>query len=241
MGKATISSGLARWRTPQILFLVVTGAILLACIGCCALLLFANNSQPNEAVIPLGMALVCFGSFAFPLLALIYLLFFTPESIRPEQVIDRWSNLIDGGHGQRTRIIASLYRGLAELDPPQTMTNERSLASGRWFGGGGRRPFVVISQTGNFRLQPYRIYVSIRDYGNALQTSWYLVAKPTVWQAMLQRFGLLNLDFFEEEDLRAYVTAVHHCFIASVIELMTMLSQDTSNLNRTSKGFLGVS
>lgn len=229
-------------RLPHLVFLALAGVILLSCAGCCVVLVLADDAQTTSSAFSLGTLLFCFASLAIPTLAALYLLFVTPEAIRPQQVIDRWGNLVDGGHGHRQQVIDALHRSLVALDPPQTLADERMLASGRIFGGSGeRRPFVVVSHSGNFRLEPYRIYVSVRDYGNALQTSWYLVAKPTFWQALLQRVGLLSLDFFEEEDLRGYVTAVHHCFIQAVVELLTTLGQDDDRLDRTSKGFLGVS
>ena len=83
------------------------------------------------------------------------------------------------------------------------------------------------------------MFVNVRDYGNALQTSWYLAYLPSAWQRFRGRLGL-DLDLFDEQDLRAYVTVVHHAFIESVIDLLNELGEDT-NINRTSKGFLGVS
>ena len=118
---------------------------------------------------------------------------------------------------------------------------QQTITSGRLFGiVGERRPFSITFYRGNVRLEPYGMFVSVRNYGTALQASWYLIARLTLWQWILQRFGLLDLDFFEEDDLRGHVTAVHHAFIDAVVALLTTLGKDTE-INRTSKGFLGVS
>jgi len=41
--------------------------------------------------------------------------------------------------------------------------------------------------------------------------------------------------------LRAYTTNAHHCLIKAVEKLMTNLNQDTSKIDRKSRGFLGIS
>ena len=235
------SGGRLSGHGSQLIYLGIVGAILLSCLGCCVILLLADDGQSPGSTFSAVTLLFCMTIIVLPVFVLIYLLFFTPESLRSQQVIDHWSTLVEGGKGYRQNVVADLHTRLAELDPPRTLVQERRLASGRILGGSGeRRPFVVVSYEGNVRIAPYRMYVSVRDYGNALQTSWYLVVKPTVWQWLLQRAGLLGLDFFEEEDLRGHVTAVHHAFIDAVIALLTTLGKDTA-INRTSKGFLGVS
>ena len=45
------------------------------------------------------------------------------------------------------------------------------------------------------------------------------------------------LDIFAQQDLRAYVTVVHHCLKEVVEMLMKGLGQDTSKIDGKSKGF----
>jgi hypothetical protein len=51
----------------------------------------------------------------------------------------------------------------------------------------------------------------------------------------------LRFDLFDEQDLRAYVTNVHHSLLKAVENLMLSLKQDPSTIDRKSRGFLGVS
>jgi len=51
----------------------------------------------------------------------------------------------------------------------------------------------------------------------------------------------LDLDLFDEQDLRAYVTNAHHCLLKAVEKLMVALHQDPSKIERKSQGFLGIS
>jgi hypothetical protein len=104
---------------------------------------------------------------------------------------------------------------------------------------GDTRPFVVVRNRANGRIHSYWVFVNVRDYGKTLQTSWYLAYLPTFWQRFRGRLGL-DLDLFDEQDLRAYVSVVHHGLVEAVTDLLTGLGQET-DFDRTSKGFLGIS
>ena len=176
-----------------------------------------------------------------PILILVW-----PEIVRRQQVIDRWDTLIAGGQGQAERVIIATTELLTALQLPQIALQQTDLSPSIFKRlAGTKRPFLVVSQTTNFNLQPYRVYVNVRDYGESLQTSWYLTFQPGLLQRLrmivLRRTNSLMLDLFDEQDLRAYVTAVHQCFIQAVLELLETLGQDNNTLNRTSKGFLGIS
>ncbi|MCD6473249.1 hypothetical protein J7K55_09160 [Candidatus Aerophobetes bacterium] len=50
----------------------------------------------------------------------------------------------------------------------------------------------------------------------------------------------MGIDIFDQQDLRAYVTVTHHCLLKAVENLMKELGQDSSKIERKSKGFLEV-
>lgn len=185
-------------------------------------------------------------SIPFPLLMLVVgvlLVFYisSPERLRREQVIDRWDTLISGGHGHADPIVTSTVWRIDQQQLPRVHYEQCDVSPGILSSLAGKtRPFLVISQSANRRLQPYRMYVNVRDYGDNLQASWYLAYH----RSFFERFKpnpLVQLDLFDEQDLRAYVSAVHHCFTDAVVELVTSLGQDTSRVDRSSKGFLGIS
>jgi len=172
--------------------------------------------------------------------AFIYLIWSTPAFLRRRQVIDRWDMVIAGGSGQSQLVIEATQEHIDEFDPPNVALERADMAPGLWRGlTGDTRPFLIAQNSTNRRIKSYRMFVNVRDYGEALQTSWYLAYLPTIWQRFRGRLGQ-DLDLFDEQDLRAYVTVVHQSFIEAVIDLLNTLGQDT-NVNRTSKGFLGVS
>ena len=163
-------------------------------------------------------------------------------TLRRRHIIERWDSLIVGGHGQAPAVVAAT---LAELDRLALPSLRRQVAT---LGpsvlrrlAGHTRPFLIISHTDNRRLRAFRMYVSARDYGQTLQVAWFLTYQPRPWERVRDQTVLFRLDLFAEQDLRAYVTAVHRCFLQAVLDLLLMLGQDASQLNRSSKGFLGVS
>lgn len=171
---------------------------------------------------------------------LVYLIWNTPTRLRRRQIIDRWDFVVAGGNGRDDTVIDATRVYLSALQPPHVTLHDTMLASGIWRSVlGDVRPFIIVQNTTNSRIRAYRMFVNVRDYGEALQTSWYLAFLPTLWQRLRGRRGL-DLDLFDEQDLRAYVTVVHRCFVQAVIDLIADLGEDIE-VNRTSKGFLGVS
>lgn len=162
----------------------------------------------------------------------------SPARLKREQVVDRWDCLIGGGHGHGDAVIDATIDRIDEQDLPFVAYEERELAASLL--RGGTRPFLVVTHDGNGRLRHYRMHVNVRDYGQNLQTSWFLTYHRGFFEK-LKPDPLVRLDLFDEQDLRAYVTAVHHCFLDSVVDLMVALGQDGSKIERNSKGFLGIS
>lgn len=168
----------------------------------------------------------------------IYMIWNTPDFLVREQVVDRWSMLIAGGNEQADLIIAATVRGIEENEPPDVEVDFVELAARRQQIGGRMLPFLVVRNTSRAGIKPYRMHMNAREYGNNLQVSWYLSFHPSAWQRFRGRLGE-DLDLFDEEELRAYVTVVHQSFTEAVLEALNTLGQDT-NVNRTSQGFLNV-
>ena len=91
--------------------------------------------------------------------------------------------------------------------------------------------------------------MNCRDYGTNLAVDWHLTFRPTFWRAAASLFlvkasttnPLIDLDLFDQQDLRAYVTNAHRCLLRAVDDVVVSLNQDPSKLDRKSKGFLGIS
>jgi len=189
--------------------------------------------------------------------------------VRKEQKVDNWSVLIRGAQGKAGNIFGNTGNFIDQTNVPDVKIEKMAIAPGLVRGlFGGKRDFLVISETGNSNLAPYQMFIGARDYGDNLDVSWYLTYRigygEKAWAsllkipilnilllpfALMRGFGRLakvkkvgfELDLFDEQDLRAYATNVHHCLLQAVDKLMLELNQDPSKIDRKSRGFLGIS
>jgi hypothetical protein len=167
-----------------------------------------------------------------------------------EQVLDTWSMLIGGAQGRANEILQNTEGAIKNSQAP-SITMERKLISPGIIRGlaGAEREFLVVTDEARIKLKPYKAFLNARDYGNNLDVSWYLTYKPSFWQSLASLLPFINaisetlhdLDLFDQQDLRAYVTVAHHSMIGSVEKIMLSLNQDPAKIDRKSKGFLGIS
>lgn len=189
--------------------------------------------------------------------------------VKKEEVVESWSILIGGGQGRPEEIFTNTDNFIAQTKAPNVKNERKKLAPGLFRGlFGAKRDFLVVTETSNPRLKPYQMLIGSRDYGNNLDVSWYLTYRLTFWERVLSLllmipalnlvllpFAMLkgatrlakegkagmDLDLFDEQDLRAYVTNAHHCLVEAVEKMMVDLRQDPSKIDRKSRGFLGIS
>ena len=174
-----------------------------------------------------------------------------PDSIlRQDHVEDSWSMLISKAQGKSEDVFQTTDANIKENNVSFINMARKAIAAGSVSGYlGNTRDFLVVTDNQNMRLSPYKIFINARDYGDNLDVSWYLTFKPGIWQAILSLIPFINViqktlaecDLFDQQDLRAYATVVHHSVIKSVEQLMQSLNQDPSKIERKSRGFLGIS
>jgi hypothetical protein len=163
-----------------------------------------------------------------------------------EEIIDRWSVLIENGKGRANQIFADTEDFIKKSEAPRISVERKEIAPTIAKDIlGVRRNFLVVTNYENPKLVGYKTFICARDYGNNLDVSWYLTYKMGFFEALLSLFSrgryVPKLDLFDEQDLRAYVTNAHHSLLKAVENLMLSLKQDPSTIDRKSRGFLGVS
>jgi len=164
-----------------------------------------------------------------------------------EEVIDRWSVLIENGKGRANQIFADTEDFIKKSEAPRIVVERKEISPAIAKDMlGVTRSFLVVTNYDNPKLVGYKTFICARDYGNNLDVSWYLTYKMSFFEALLSLFPargryVPKLDLFDEQDLRAYVTNVHHSLLKAVENLMLSLKQDPSRIDRKSRGFLGVS
>lgn len=156
--------------------------------------------------------------------------------------------LIENGQGNAEQIYQDTEGLIIESKVPRVEI-DRVTVRPSWLKGllGAERNYVMVANEG---LKDYRMFIGARDYGNSLDISWYLTCEPGFFKKNLSEIlskGAsdkalsFNLDLFQQQDLSAYATVVHHCLLKVIEKIMLNLGQDPSKMDRKSKGFLGIS
>lgn len=169
-------------------------------------------------------------------------------TLKDEKLLDSWGVVIDNAAGNQDQLLARITANLqhGELPGVGWKMVEASPSMFKQLLGKKRQYLMVTSQA----LTDYRMYVGARDYGRHLDVSWFLTVEPGFFKKAFS--GMMTqganpmalsfmLDLFDQQDLRAYVTAVHRCCVRQAVEsLIDELGQDRTRFDWKSKGFLAV-
>jgi hypothetical protein len=163
-------------------------------------------------------------------------------------LLDNWSVLIKDAHAKGEEILRETETILRESKVPDIEIERVKVVQSGLAGLFSKTKEREYLEVTNKDLGHYTMFIGTRDYGNSLDVQWYLIRKPhkKIKEAIKSapkelRRGITGLNIFEQQDLTAYVTSVHHSLLEAVDNLMKKLGQDPSKINRKSKGFLGVS
>ena len=170
------------------------------------------------------------------------------KTLQDEKIIDRWSMIIENGKGKAEQVYKDTGSFIEKSESPGTAIEDVKIRPS-WLKGlfGVERDYLMVTNDG---LNDYRMYIGARDYGNHLDVSWYLTCEPGFFKRTLSdvltkgasdKAMSFNLDLFQQQDLNAYATVVHHCLLKAIEKMMSNLGQDPSKIDRKSKGFLGIS
>lgn len=174
------------------------------------------------------------------------------ESLGEWTILDNWSVLIKDAHGRGEKVLKETEKVIKESKAPDIRMEKVKVGTGGLSGLLSKTKERDYLRVANEDLEHYRMYIGARDYGNNLDVQWYLVrtirrlkrrkiSESLKAVAKDARRGIVGINLFEEQDLRAYVTLIHHSLLEAVENLMASLNQDPSKIERKSRGFLGVS
>lgn len=169
-------------------------------------------------------------------------------TLQDEKIIDRWSMIIENGQGNAEKIYQDAEGFIKQSNAPGVALEKVKVRTS-WLKGllGNERNYVMVA---NESLKDYRMYIGARDYGNNLDVSWYLTCEPGFFKKNISDIMTggasdkalsFSLDIFQQQDLNAYATVIHHCLLKAIEKVMFSLNQDPSKIDRKSKGFLGIS
>jgi hypothetical protein len=163
-------------------------------------------------------------------------------SLEHYKILDKWSTMIENGQGKREQIYQDAMKHIQESKAPginiELVKAKSSVIK-------DERDYLMVT---NAYMKDYRVYIGATDYGKNLNVYWYLTCEPGLMKQLFPDYdrgvtaeGLPRaLDVFEEQEINAYVTVVHHSLLKAVESLMMSLGQEPSRIDRKSRGFLGV-
>lgn len=166
-------------------------------------------------------------------------------TLKEESVLDQWSTIVDSAAGRSHGVLEDIQNRLEAAEIPGGCSWQlEEIKSSGWFSK-VQREFLLV------RLESfgdYRMYVAARDYGIHMDVCRFLTVEPSFFKkAIAEKLSggyaaalSAPKNVLVEQDLKAWVTVVHHCVLDSVSALMSDLGQDPNKIQRQSKGMLEV-
>lgn len=164
-------------------------------------------------------------------------------TLNDQKIQERWGQVIERGSGKTEALYKMTQDFLKEAQAPGVSWEFTEVKTGMF---GSKRVYLLVN---NEALKDFRMYIAARDYGSQLDVQWYMTVEPgflksTISRAIAGEGGeqalSWALNIFDQQELGAYATTVHHCLMKAVDKVATELGQDPSKFNRKSKGFLEV-
>ena len=165
-------------------------------------------------------------------------------TLKEENILDQWSTVLEQAAGHCDALLEDIQRRLeASQIPGGCSWSLVEVQSAAW-SSRVRREFLVV-QVAQFK--DYRMYIAVREYGVHLDVCRMLTMEPGMFRkAMAEELAgdpqalSTPKNILLQQDLRAWVTVVHRAVLGAVEALMKSLGQDTSLINRRSRGFLEI-
>lgn len=165
-------------------------------------------------------------------------------TLKEQTILNEWDMILDHAAGNAQELLDDIVHRLEESQIPGDCTWDIKEVKTEGFWGRVRRDFLIVTLK---QFKDYHIYICIRDYGVHLDCCRFLTIEP----GLVRKWASEKLTGDEEalsapknilvyQDLRAWVTVVHHTVLDSVEALMTKLGKDPKLLNRDSRGFLEI-
>jgi hypothetical protein len=172
-------------------------------------------------------------------------------TLTESKVVDQWFTLLEGCQGEEEGLVRAVEHHLDRLKPPGANWKRDSAAPNMMSAVTGKtRDFLVVRHE---RFSDYIFCIGARDYGTALEVSWYLTGSTQgMILKLLSRIPVLGffvamytmmrgrgLDTFDEQDLASYVAMTHQAVKHAVQHLVEQRKLDVA-IDWKSKGVFAV-
>lgn len=165
-------------------------------------------------------------------------------TLKEESILNEWSMMLGQAAGQGKKVLDEIEQRLEEADIPGECDWSLEQVQSSGFFAKVKREFLIVKLE---QFKDYKIYIAARDYGVHLDCCRFLTVEPgflkqIVSERLTGQADALSAprNILVHQDLKAWVTVVHHAVLDAVEELMVELKQDPKLLNRGSKGLLDI-
>lgn len=166
-------------------------------------------------------------------------------TLKEENVLDEWSMLIDNAADSSDDLLDDIQNRLEQAQiPGGCRWSLEEVKSSTWVAR-VKREFLIVKLD---QFSDYRIYIAAREYGRHLDVCRFTTVEPGFFKKKLAEHltggegAALSApkNILIEQDLKAWVSVVHHAVLDAVGALVKKLGQDPTRIRRESQGYLSV-
>jgi hypothetical protein len=165
-------------------------------------------------------------------------------NLKEETILNEWSTVVLQGAGNASAVLNGIQQRLQASQIPGNCTWSIEECKSGGFLFKTKRELLIVDLE---QFKDYHIYVGIRDYGTHLDCCRFLTIEPGFLKKMVstgiakdENFLSAPKNILVHQDLRAWVTVVHHAVLDSVDDILNKLGQDPKLMQRGSKGMLEI-
>lgn len=170
--------------------------------------------------------------------------FTSSRTLKDELILNEWAMIIDQASGEEVGLINDIKNNLENSSIPGDCHWSIQEVKSKGIISRVKREFLVVHLE---QFSDYHMYIGVRDYGVHLDCCRFLTVEPNVFKKWTSKKLTGFIDSYSvpknillHQDLRAWITVVHHCVLEAVSALMKKLDQDPKLLQRGSKGYLDI-
>lgn len=165
-------------------------------------------------------------------------------TLKEETILNQWSTLLTQGARQAGALMGAIEAQVRAAQIPGGVSVSLDEVQSGGFMSKTRREFLIVKLE---QFSDYRMYIGCRPYGVHLDVCRFVTVEPGFFKkAIANQLGgsadalSAPKNILVEQDLRAWVTTVHHAVLSATESVMRDLGQNPATLNRQSKGFLEI-
>jgi hypothetical protein len=156
-----------------------------------------------------------------------------------ERVIESYNYLVQQGAGREQWVLSETEKLIIDSHMPGVKTEQKDVSQGFL---AEKRKFLVVTHA---KYKEYCMFIGARSFGEHLDGGWFLTVNPSFFKRQVSRHATGNpnalsqkLDFFSQQDIKAFTAVAHDCFKRVLYMLHEELQLDPTALNADTKGFL---